>query len=182
MKIVPSVLMTIALLLGLQSQSYAQTESPIPKAFHGKWAGMHTKSVPSVKDIQEICKVNYDYQESSWLLDIDSISATSTFYYESVEESTPHKYTTYSSTHIKGIKKVEIYDFENLDDEMYEHADVETYEHDGVEISHHVVEIYPTETKYVPFEYKLQNGKLYSTFKNQDGKFVTHVFSRCPKK
>lgn len=151
MKIVPSVLMTIALLLGLQSQSYAQAKYPIPKVFQGKWVSMHTKSGVTAREAKEICNFNYDYQDSSWILDINSTYIQSVTYFEDVIHLTPQEYTVYSNNHIQGIEKTEIYE---------------------------LAEEYPIETKYTPFDFRIQDGKLYYTYQYEN-KFGTQTFLRC---
>lgn len=148
-----SLIITILMGVFLTNSAIAEVE-PIPKAFHGKWVGVHDGTRITRKDAINICDGSYDnnYQNRAWIWIFDNNKSEfrSIAYYEDVSTYYPISYSKYSSHAIKGEAKVI---FTPVSEER------ETFNDD--------------------FDFTLKDNKLYLKYVDSENKPVTAIFFKC---
>lgn len=142
---VKSIIFTLGVITSLlTTNAMAEVQSnvkPIPKAFYGKWAGMHSTDLTlNRKLLTDLCRNGGDQNTSYFItFNNDGQRIKTVLYWEDLYESYPVSFSKYSANHIKGKQL-------SLSYEMGEPEDEEE-----MLASKHVAD----------FEYKIEGGKLY---------------------
>lgn len=95
------------MVLSAGNVTHANTQSnvkPVPKAFLGKWVGLHDTQQKLTKTVlADLCE-NGGEQDTSYFLEFDANEqrATEVTYWEDIVYNYPISYSTYTKNHIAG--------------------------------------------------------------------------------
>lgn len=103
-QIILAAFLLLSSVISITNAAPTSNVKPIPKAFIGKWAGMHsTKQKLNKTILKDLCD-NGGEQDTSFFVDFnaDAQRLTGVSYWEDSYEEYPISYSKYTPTHISG--------------------------------------------------------------------------------